>query len=114
MTRVLAIGLGLTTAVTLAEWLAWGRQALLPAVSFGLLATAIQLAAVWKLKPALAGPFPELIRGFAIGMGLRLAGVVLMAAAIVVNRELFPPLPTAFGYLAVVIPLLFGEIRLVK
>jgi hypothetical protein len=114
VTRVVALGLFLTGAVMLVEWLAWGRSALVPAATFGILATGIQVGAVWKLKPALSAPFPELVRGWAVGAGLRLVGIVLVVVAIVVNRELFPPLPTAFAYLAVVIPLLFGEIRLSK
>ena len=114
MTKVVAFGALLTAVVMGVEWLAWGRSALVPAAAFGLLATAIQAGAVWKLRPAMAAPFPELVRGWAIGAGLRLAGIVLVVVAIVVNRELFPPLPTAFAYLGVVIPLLFGEIRLSK
>ncbi len=49
-----------------------------------------------------------------MGMGLRLLGVMLFAAAVLANRELFPPLPTAFGYLGVLLPLLFMEARLVR
>ena len=35
-------------------------------------------------------------------------------AAVLWNRELFPPLPSAVGYLGVLIPLLFTEIRFLK
>jgi len=54
------------------------------------------------------------LRGWAAGFGLRLLGVALMTAAIVARRDLFPPLPTAFGFLGVTIPLLFMEIRLAR
>jgi hypothetical protein len=114
VTRVLGLGLGLTAGVTAVECLAWGRLALVPGATFGLLATAIQAAAVARLRPALTGSFPELLRRWSVGMGLRLLGVVLFVVAVVVDRDLFPPLPAAFGYLGVLIPLLFGEIRLAK
>jgi hypothetical protein len=47
-------------------------------------------------------------------MMLRLGGVVLMGAAVVWDRTLFPPLPTAIGFLGVLIPLLFLEVRFVR
>lgn len=112
--KMLGAGLLLTALVSLIEWLAWGRSALVAGVTFGLLATAIQTAAVVALKPALAGPFPALVKRWAVGMGLRLVGVVLIAVLVLVNREVFPPLPAAVGYLGVIIPLLFGEIRLAR
>jgi hypothetical protein len=40
--------------------------------------------------------------------------VLLFLVAVLVDRRLFPPLPTALGYLGVVIPLLFLETRFVK
>jgi hypothetical protein len=40
--------------------------------------------------------------------------VVLIVVAVMTHRELFPPLPTAFAYLGVLIPLLFGETYLSK
>lgn len=64
------------------------------------------------LRPALAGPLPVLMKRWAVGMGLRLAGVVLIPVAVLLNGELFPPLPVALGYLGVVIPLLFLETKL--
>lgn len=114
MTRVLWLGALLTVVVAVIEWLVWGRQAVLPAITFGAVATVIQAAAVRKLRPAMCGPLRELIRGWAVGAGLRLAGIVLLVVAIVADRNLFPPLPTAVAYLAVVVPLLFGEIQLSK
>ncbi|MBI4499983.1 MAG: hypothetical protein HY700_02360 [Gemmatimonadetes bacterium] len=114
MIKAVAVGLVLTAAITLIERMAWGPGVVVAAVTFGLLATAIQAAAVWKLKPALGGAFTELIRGWALGMGLRLAGVILIAVAVVVDRGLFPPLPAALAYLGVLIPLLFGEIYLAR
>ncbi|MBI2615457.1 MAG: hypothetical protein HYW52_07270, partial [Gemmatimonadetes bacterium] len=81
---------------------------------FGLLATALQLVAAALVRPALGGPFAALVRRWGMGMGLRLAGVVLFAALATLDRELFPPLPSALGYVGVVVPLLFLETRLLK
>jgi hypothetical protein len=47
-------------------------------------------------------------------MGLRLAGVAALAAAIVIDRTVFPPLPSALGFLGVLVPLLFLEVRWVR
>jgi len=44
-------------------------------------------------------------------MGFRVAGIVLVVVALVVNRALFTPLPTTVGFLGVLIPLLFLEAR---
>lgn len=112
--KQLALGLTLTAAVTGAAVIIWGRSALLPAGAFGLLATGIQLVAVRVLRPALGAPFRTLAQRWAIGMGLRLLGVVLLAVAIAVAPLVFEPLPTAVGYLGVLVPLLFLETRFLK
>lgn len=112
--RVLGLGLALTALVTMSEWLIWGQVALVASVTFGLVATAIQLVAIRTLKPALAGPHSAWVKHFAVGMGLRLGGIVLFLGAVLADRTLFPPLPAAFGYLGVVVPLLFAERKLAQ
>lgn len=114
MRRLVVAGAGLTLLVTGLLWLVWGRSAVVPGVAFGMLATAIQLAAVALLKSATSQPFGTLMARWGVGMGLRLLGVVLFAVAALANRELFPPLPTAFGYLGVLLPLLFTETRFLR
>jgi hypothetical protein len=47
-------------------------------------------------------------------MLLRGLGVALVAVAVTLDRSLFPPLPTAFAFLGVLVPLLFLEVRLVR
>ena len=100
------LGLGLTAMVTTIEYLVWGRSAVVTGVTFGLIATGIQAAAIRVAEPGL--------KRFAVGFGLRLGGVVLFVIAVLADRALFPPLPTALGYLGVVIPLLFAETRLAQ
>lgn len=83
------------------------------AVTAGLVATGIETAAVALLRPALTPPFEALIKRWAFGLGLRLAGVVVVGVLVTRMPERYPVLPTALGFLAVLIPLLFGEMRLV-
>ena len=109
--KVLGWGVGLTVLVTAILWLIWGDQALIPGIVFGLLATAIQLAATVYMAPAWDGEFNVFARRYLVGMLLRLVGVVLVFVAIARRPDLFPPFPTALGFLGVVIPLLFSEIR---
>ena len=109
--KAVAWGVGLTVTVTGILWLLWGNQALVPGLSFGLLATAIQVAAAIYMAPAWEGNSAGFVGRWAVGMVLRLVGVVLVFVTVAVQPELFPPLPTALGYLGVVIPLLFTEIR---
>lgn len=111
---VVGLGLALSGLVTAIEYLAWGQAALVPGLAFGLLATGIQVVAVRSLKKGLSAPYPELMKRWAVGLGLRMVGIVLFVAAVVADRTLFPPLPTAFGYLGVVVPLLFTETKLAK
>ncbi len=112
--KSLGLGLLLTTLVAALAWRFWGPVALLPAVSFGLLATLIQWVAVRALARVYHGTLTEFYRGFGTGLILRAGGVMLLLVAVLVDRAHFPPLPTAFGYLGVVIPLLFLEARLVR
>lgn len=107
-------GLGLTLVVTLIAWLVWGTGVLPAVVATGVLATVIEVWAVARLRRGVAGSTAEFFLGFAKGMLLRLAGVGLLAVAVVVDPELFPPLPAAAGFLGVLVPLLFSEVRFAR
>ena len=112
--KVIGWGIGLTALGTGFLGLYWGRGAILPGLVFGALATAIEAVALTRLRRTWNEPGTGPLKGFAEGMGLRLAGVGVMAAAIVLNRSVFPPLPSALGFLAVLVPLLFLEVRWVR
>lgn len=112
--RTLWAGLTLTALVTAILVLAFGDTAWVPGLVFGGLATAIQVAAVLVVKPAMNAPLRDMMLRWGVGMGLRLLGVVLFAVAVLIRSDIFPALPTAFGYIGVLIPLLFLEIRLLK
>jgi hypothetical protein len=110
----LGLGIALTVLVTGLLVLGWGPDALLPGLVFGLVATAIQVTSVELVKPVYRGETVPLLKRWGFGMLLRALGVALVAAAVTLDRTLFPPLPTAFGFLGVLVPLLFMEVRLVR
>ncbi len=108
------LGLALTAVVTAIITRAFGQEALVPGLVFGGIATVIQLIAVSLVRPVMDGPMKRMMIRWGIGMGLRLLGVILFLVAVLVSRDIFPPLPTAIAYLGVLVPLLFTEIRLIK
>ncbi len=110
----LVVGVLLTALVTTTLWAAFGPSVLFAAVIFGLVATVIQMVAVAVAKPALDRSFDKFMVRWGVGMGLRLAGVVLFTVAVLALPARFPPLPTALGFLGVLIPLLFMETRFLK
>lgn len=111
MRETARLGLILTLVAAVVLGLAFGPAALLPAAMAGLLATLIQVVATALLRGAGGREYAVFLQRYAAGMGLRLLGVVVVAVAIVARRELFLPLPTAFGFLGVLVPLLFLEAR---
>jgi len=114
VTRTLGLGLVLTLGMAATLRVGFGPGALLPALAFGLLASLIQAGAGLAMRGAAQLPYSGFLKRYGIGMGLRLAGVALLMVAIVARRDLFLPLPTALGFLGVLIPLLFLEARLAR
>lgn len=114
MIRTLRLGLLLTALVAGIVGLAGGVGVVWPVVGFGVVATAIQMVAVEVLRGAAGQPLPVFMKRYGIGMGLRVAGVALLLVAIVAWPDRFPPLPTAMGFLGVLVPLLFLEARLTR
>jgi hypothetical protein len=110
VTRTLAAGIALTLVASGIARAAWGPGALLPAAVFGAVATALQLAANWCNARWAPGPRTVFPKGWLYAMALRLGGVVLFAAAVFGWRTVFLPLPTAVGFLGVIVPLLFLEL----
>jgi hypothetical protein len=112
--KELGLGVALTLLVSGLLMLGWGQSALVPGMVFGLIATAIQVIAVALVRPAFSGETVRLLKRWGLGMLLRFLGVALVAVAVTLDRTLFPPLPTAFAFLGVLVPLLFMEARLVR
>ena len=78
---------------------------------FGLVSTGIQLLATWCNRRWAPGPKTVFPKGWLYGMALRMGGVVLFAVAVYAWGAVFAPLPTALGFLGVIVPLLFLELR---
>ncbi len=114
MIRSFGAGLVLMLLVTLGMRQVWGDSALLPGAVFGTIATVIQVIAVRALRHGMQGSTTDFFRGLGLGTVLRVSGVLLFGVAVVADRGHFPPLPTALGYLGVVVPLLFLEARFVR
>ncbi len=110
--RRLAWGAVCTLAVGAAALGIWGRTGMGAAAAFGALATAIQLVAAQLMagtgKPAAL----DHLTVYVIGVFLRLLGVVLLGVAVSLDRTAFPPWPSALGYLATILPLLYLETKL--
>lgn len=114
MKGVAGLGVALAIAVGLVTWLVAGWSAAVAAGAFGVLATAVHVLALRALLPALGGPFKRLMGRVAIGMALRLGGAAIWLAAVLVDRQHVPPFASALGYVIVLIPLLFTELRLLR
>ena len=112
--KQLAVGLGLTAVVTALLVWGFGPEAFLPGVAFGAVATVIQLIAGVFLRRAVGQPFEQLLKAWGIGMGLRVLGMFLFLGAVLADRTLFPPLPTALAFLGVLIPLMFSDLRTIR
>jgi hypothetical protein len=96
-----------------AGWLG-GAGAVAPAVVCGAMAAGTQLGAARLARRRFDAAFTEFLGAWAMGIGLRFVGVVLLALAMLAAPEQFPPLPSAFGFLGVLIPLLLLEMRLTR
>jgi hypothetical protein len=103
---LLAVGVAL---VAVAGWVG-GRGA---AIGGGM-ALAAQLAAVALLRPAMDAPQPAFLARWFGGMGVRALSLGVLLAAAVTHRAALPLLATVLGFLAVLLPLLFMEIRFLK
>lgn len=81
------------------------------ALAFGLIATIVQLVAGRAMAGAERHSIQVFMKRWGLGMGLRMAGVGLVAAAALVDHPAIPAIPAALAYVGVLIPLLFLEAR---
>ena len=73
-----------------------------------------QLWAVLLLRPVMRAPNPQLMARWLGGMGIRFLALVALMVWILTHRASVPPLPAAFGFLGVLLPLLFLETRFLR
>ena len=114
MGATLLTGLLLAALLSGVAYRVWGTQAAVAAAAFGGLAVAIQLAAIALVKPVRGAPFQRFLARWGAGMGLRLLGVLGIALAAGLDPRHFPPLAAAAGFLGVLLPLLFLEVRVIR
>lgn len=100
-------------AGVVARW-AGGPAAVVPAVTCGAVAAVAQIGAAGLARRAYTAPFTRFLGAWALGVALRATGLVALAAAMLAAPAQFPPLPSAFGFLGVLIPLLMLELRLTR
>ena len=103
---LIAVGVGLVALAVVIGGIAAGIG--------GALAVIAQTAAVALLRPAMTAPQPMFMSRWLGGMGIRALtlGILLVVAA--THRDRLALLPAAFGYLGVLLPLLFTETRFLR
>lgn len=111
MIRLFVAGVALTGLAGLIAFGLSTRAGMAGAVAGGGLAVLVQLGALALMREDPDAPAVRFLGRWALGSLLRLVGVVLMAGLVVVAD--FPALPTALGFLGVIIPLLGLELRMV-
>ena len=114
MSRIVFLGLVLLIGLSLLAGRLWGSQAAIAAAVFGGLAIGIQVGAFALMRPARHGKVEKFLKAWGAGMGLRLAGVVAIAVVAGLDPAHFPPPAAALGFLGVLLPLLFYEVRLIR
>jgi hypothetical protein len=73
-----------------------------------------QLLAVALLRPAMQAAQPVFMARWYGGMGIRALALGLVLTGSATHRAALPPLPASLGFLGVLLPLLFLEIRFLK
>jgi F0F1-type ATP synthase assembly protein I len=108
------IGLTLTVVIGAVSAAAWGRNAALTALLFGAIATGIQVFASRLMANQTGKTLHDFMGRWAIGTALRFGGAILLMVVALLNPMLFPPLAAGLGFLGVLIPLLFLEVRTLR
>ncbi|HYX92065.1 MAG TPA: hypothetical protein VE782_10915 [Myxococcaceae bacterium] len=95
--------------VTVALWLGGGAAGI-----GGVAAVAAQLGAVALLRPAMKAPQRVFLARWLGGMGLRVLVLGVLLAFAATHPAALRPLAASLGFLGVLLPLLFLEIRFVR
>jgi hypothetical protein len=84
------------------------------AAIFGGLATLVQLGAARLTAKAGAPAGVDQLRTYLVGVGLRFGGVAVLGLAVALDRDRFPAVASALGYVGTILPLLALETRLTR
>lgn len=88
-----------------------GPAAMVAAVMGSAPAVSAQVVAVALLRPAMGAPQRVFQQRWVLGMAVRFASLLLLAALMIGLRTLFPIAYMAVGYLGTMLVLLFAETR---
>ena len=105
------VGIVATAVTAGVAWLASGTAGAIGAATAGVVAIALSLLAVRLVGRTGRAPTVDQMMVYGIGVVLRMLGVLIVGVLVMRDAEHFPPLPTALGYLGVVLPLLYMETR---
>ncbi len=111
LNRLVGVGSLLEGAVALAALLLSGVMAMAAALIGSSLAMVAQIAAVVLLRPAMDAPAAVFQQRWVLGMAVRFASFLALAAVMVVLKDVFPIAYMALGYLCTLLVLLFAETR---
>lgn len=103
---LVAVGIGLVIVAGLIG----GR----PAAVGGGVGLVAQIWAVLLLRPVMVGPNPQFMARWLGGIGVRFLALGALMVWILTHRASLPPLPALFGFLGVLLPLLFLETRFLR
>jgi F0F1-type ATP synthase assembly protein I len=107
----LLVGLASTILVTAIAALVSGMQGAIGAAGAGVVATGVSLLAVRLIRRTGREATIDRLSVYGIGVVLRMLGVLIIGVLMSLDPARFPALPTALGYLGVILPLLYMETR---
>lgn len=107
-------GAVLTAALSGISAVAWGPNAALTTLLFGAVAAGIQVYASRLMVNHAEKTLQQFMGRWMIGTALRFGGAILIMVVAMLNPTLFPPLAAGLGFLGVLIPLLFLEVRTLR
>lgn len=111
LTRLVLVAAGLELLCGALGWMLGGQMAGIAALIGASIATAAQIAAVSLLRPAMQAKGPLFQQRWVLGMAVRFASFIVLAALMIALNETFSPAWLAAGYLATLLVLLFSETR---
>jgi len=91
-----------------------GPMALAAAVIGSSIAIGAQLAAVQLLRPVMNAPQAQFNQRWVLGMAIRFASFLVLAAVMFVLKDRLPVAWLASGYLSLLLVLLYAETRFLK